>query len=192
MADAMVELGANVTVVSGPTNLEKSDRIQFVEVESAQDMLKHALQLADKANIFIATAAVADYRPVDNRVRKMKRREENVTIEMTRNADILAQVKQAYPRLYCVGFAAETNDIAINARLKLQNKNVQMMIANQVGLQDVGFNSDYNAAEIFFLNGSKSFAKMTKAKLAREICAFIATQYSEYNKQSNVSYLQNQ
>lgn len=190
IAQAALEAGADVTVITGPTHLHKNDRIHYVNVESSQQM--HAATLANCANadLFIAAAAVADYRPKNISMQKVKKHDENFSLKLTRTADILKDVKQAYARLFCVGFAAETENIIENALTKLRNKSLNMIIANQVGLPDQGFDSDYNAIEIITENSVISIGRARKAELARQIIENISKQLKLDTPQTNVTYIQ--
>ena len=189
LGDAFTEAGGQVTIVSGPTQLEKNDRIEYIDVETAEQM--HAAVMANIIghDIFVATAAVADYRPSNYHEQKIKKEDDELIIPLSRTADILKDIKEAMPGLFSVGFAAETENVTTNARIKLENKAVDMVIANQVGLPDQGFDSDYNAVEVLWLEGYQIIERSRKNLLARALVKLITTHYEKTNNKSNVSYL---
>lgn len=179
LAEAAVEAGARVTLVAGPVNLPTPARVQRVDVVSAMDMLA-ACEAALPADLFIASAAVADYRPANCAEQKMKKTpdsDDGMTLTLVRNPDILATLAEHPQRPWTVGFAAETHDLMNYAADKLQRKKLDLIIANDVSQSGIGFNSDDNAVTLIdrALN-SVSLPRASKAKLAREIIARIASQ----------------
>lgn len=189
LANACLQAGAQVTVISGPTHLAENNRIDYIQVETAQQMHAEVMKHADSTELFIAAAAVADYQPTRFAEQKIKKNSEQCSIELSRTADILKSVKQIRPNLFCVGFAAETENVIKNASLKLSNKSIDMIIANQVGLIDQGFDSEYNAVEIIWKDGKKSIPRSRKTALARILIAFIADYLKKEKTKSNVTYI---
>ncbi len=188
LADAALEAGAQVTVISGPTHLQENSRINYIQVETAEQMNQAAVTQCADANLFIAAAAVADYKPIKVADQKIKKNDATLSIEFERTADILQNIKQAHANLFCVGFAAETENLIEHASTKLQNKSIDMIIANQVGIEDQGFDSDFNAVEIISNKGITSVDRSRKTELARIIIKNIANQLKQ--EQTNVTYLQ--
>lgn len=190
LGEAFVDAGGQVTIISGPTQLPKSDRIKYVDVETAEQMHAAVMQHACDHDIFIAAAAVADYRPKHYHDQKLKKDLDQLTISLARTADILKDVRADNPDLFCVGFAAETENVHANAQLKLKNKSIDMIIANQVGLPDRGFDSDYNTVEALWHSDSYKIEHARKSVVARKLVSLITTHYeNSNNKNSNVSYI---
>ncbi|WP_341709017.1 bifunctional phosphopantothenoylcysteine decarboxylase/phosphopantothenate--cysteine ligase CoaBC [Halopseudomonas sp.] len=178
LAEAAAEAGARVTLVTGPVNLPTPARVQRVDVVSAQDMLD-ACQAALPADLFIASAAVADYRPdtcADQKLKKTPGSDDGMTLTLVRNPDILATLATSAQRPgCCVGFAAETQDVLGYARDKLQRKNLDLIIANDVSQSGIGFNSDDNAVTLIDRQlTSTSLPQASKQKLARDIISRLA------------------
>ena len=190
LADAALEAGAQVTVISGPTHLQENERINYVQVETAQQMHAAAMEYCSDADLFIAAAAVADYTPTNIAEHKIKKNDDSHTILLSRTPDILKEIKLAQPNLFCVGFAAETENLIEHASSKLRNKALNMIIANQVGLPNQGFDSDFNAVEIISNSNTVSLARGRKSELARLIIKNISDQLKKEASQTNVSYLQ--
>ena len=190
IADAALEAGAQVTVISGPTHLQENERINYVHVETTQQMHAAAMEHCADANLFIAAAAVTDYRPIKVADQKIKKEKDSISIQLSKTPDILKEIKLSQPNLFCVGFAAETENLIQHALEKLRKKSLNMIIANQVGLPDQGFDSNYNAVEIISNNNSVSLAKARKSELARLIIKNIADQLKKEASQTNVTYLQ--
>lgn len=197
IAEAAVEAGANVILVSGPVSLETLDRVTRINIESAADMETAVKEQIIAADIFIATAAVADYRPVTVQQDKIKKKEDRLTLELEKNTDILAMVKADYAKTFCVGFAAETQDLEGYARAKLKQKNIDMIAANLVGsaaTKTAGtFNSDTNELNVYWQGGDLKLELGSKTKLARQLVALIAQRYSsfEVNAGNNIISLKN-
>lgn len=184
IAEAAVEAGAKVILVSGPVSLETPDRVTRINVESAADMEAAVKEHIAETDIFVASAAVADYRPVTVQQDKIKKKDDRLTIELEKNTDILSMVKTDYAKTFCVGFAAETQDLEHYARAKLQQKNIEMIAANLVGsaaAKTAGtFNSDTNELNVFWQGGDLKLELGSKTKLARQLIALIAQRYSLY------------
>lgn len=175
LADAAVEAGAHVQVITGPTHCVKNPRVHYQAVETAAQMLNATMASISDADIFIASAAVADYAPLNIAAQKIKKQHAQLFIECEKTQDILKQVKHDYPDCFCVGFAAETDNLIDHAQNKLKQKSLDMVVANQVGISGQGFDSDYNAAEIIWPQGRESISKVRKSELARKIIHSIST-----------------
>lgn len=179
LAEAARDAGARVTILSGPVNLPAPEQVQVTRVESASDMLQAALNAQSACDIFIAAAAVADYRPVQVADQKIKKSGDQIQLSMIKNPDIVATIAQLDNKPFTVGFAAETQDVAEYARKKLINKNLDMIIANDVSGTDIGFNSDENAVVSFWGESQQAFPQMSKSALAKQLIELIALQYSK-------------
>ena len=182
IAHAAQQAGAKVILISGKTNLTPPQYIDFIEVYSAQDMfdavMKELKEKEPKIDIFIGTAAVADYRPIRSENQKIKKNQEIMTIELERTPDILAAVAQSSPRPFTVGFAAETQHIEKYALSKLNKKNLDMIAANQVGIPNQGFDSDNNMLQVFWRDGSIELPHASKIKLATQLIEIISKKLS--------------
>ena len=176
VAQAAAELGASVTLISGHVALDCPVNVTRINVESADDMLKATLTYAPAADIFIATAAVADYTPAAIADRKIKKSADTFVLEMRRTTDILATVSQQFPRLFTVGFAAETHDLMTYARGKLERKGLDMIAANSVA-DGKAFDQSTNALEVVWKDGHHSLPEMSKQQLAHDLIALIAQRY---------------
>ena len=178
LAEAAAEAGAQVTLVCGPVHLATPDRVQRVDVNSARDMLA-ACEAAMPCDILIAAAAVADYRPelsAEHKLKKDPSSEEGLTLKLIRNPDILATLAQRADRPFSVGFAAETQNLLEYATRKLHDKNLDLIVANDVANSAIGFNSDDNAITVIDRQQQQtSFAQTSKSKIARQLIAFIAS-----------------
>ncbi|WP_369916603.1 bifunctional phosphopantothenoylcysteine decarboxylase/phosphopantothenate--cysteine ligase CoaBC [Xanthomonas sp. NCPPB 3005] len=174
LAAAAARQGASVVLVSGPVHLPTPDGVQRIDVRSAAQM-REAVLGALPADIYIGTAAVADYTPRQVAAQKIKKSGEMLTLELVRTPDILAEVAaQTQALKLVVGFAAETHDIERYARGKLNDKHLDLIIANQVGVAGNGFESDQNAATAYWQQGARSFPAVSKAQLAEQLLALIA------------------
>lgn len=176
LAEAAMEAGADVTLISGPVHISPPERVKVVPVISAEEMLEAALSTAAEADLFIAAAAVADYRPIQKADHKLKKQSasRHYTLELEENPDIVASVAQQQPRPFMVGFAAETQDLERYAREKLLRKGLDLVIANNVAEPGIGFNSDDNEVLLVSEDVSLPLLKMTKPGLARHIIAHLA------------------
>ena len=175
LAQAARDQGATVILISGPTQLAKPEDVTFVAVESAQDMLEASLKTGSSADYFIATAAVADYRPTIASEQKLKKQnaDHGLTLELTQNPDILTTMSNQHPHAIHVGFAAETQDLILHAQDKLKRKGVHMIIANDVSNTDIGFNSDNNQVSLITSGGVEDLPLLSKQQLARQLIAAI-------------------
>jgi phosphopantothenoylcysteine decarboxylase / phosphopantothenate---cysteine ligase len=179
LAAALTHRGALVTLVTGPTTLSPPAVVEVVKVETALEM--HAAVLARVADctLFVATAAVADYRPADCAAQKRKKDAETLTLELVRTPDILAEVAAREAPPFTVGFAAETELVETHARAKLLNKKLNMIAANQVGGVLGGFEREDNALTVLWHGGSQTLPLMSKTSLARELADLIAEHYRD-------------
>jgi len=174
IARAAQEAGADVTLVCGPVQLDTPRHVRRINVDSAQQMHDAVLPLAPVQHVFIATAAVADWRPASYAQRKIKKGGTHAApaLELAENPDILAAVARLPQRPYCVGFAAETDDLAINAREKLKRKNVPLIVGN---IGPATFGRDDNALLLVDAHGERQLPSADKLTLARELVREIAS-----------------
>ena len=168
LAEAAVEAGAKVTLISGPVDLAPPERCQLRAVVSAEEMLRASLEAAADADIFIAAAAVADYRASTVAGQKIKKQGDQISISLQKNPDIVATVA-AQTDCFVLGFAAETQNIESYAKDKLASKNLNAIIANDVSRGDVGFNAEDNEVSWIDADSTTVFSKRSKAQLARDI-----------------------
>nr|WP_321459262.1 bifunctional phosphopantothenoylcysteine decarboxylase/phosphopantothenate--cysteine ligase CoaBC [uncultured Vibrio sp.] len=172
LASAAAQLGAKVTLVSGPVSLSSPVGVERINVASAQEMFDAVMEHAGSHDAFISCAAVADYRPEDIASQKLKKTEDNdqMLIKMVKNPDIVASVAaMTDKRPFTVGFAAETNDVETYARGKLVKKNLNMICANDVSVEGQGFNSNDNAMTLFWPEGELVLALESKHALSFRI-----------------------
>ena len=169
VARAAIDFGAEVTLISGPVNLETPSRLRRINVISAEQMREQVMQHVDTADIFISVAAVADYRPVQVASQKIKKNDEQTTITLVRNPDILAQVAASPNRPFTVGFAAETENLVDNAYNKLKAKNVDMIVANDVAGNEDVFDSEDNAVTLLYFRNeaNRNNDKVDQSTIAR-------------------------
>lgn len=175
LAEATAEAGAETILISGPVALAKPQRVTVIAVTSALEMHEAALREAAKADLFIATAAVADYRPKQVSEQKIKKSGDEMSLVLTKNPDIVADVAALQPRPITIGFAAETQDIETHARDKLKRKKLDLIIANNVADPNIGFNSEENEVLLVSAKRIETLPKRCKQQLARELIARIAT-----------------
>ena len=177
IAQAAAEAGAEVTLVSGPTAITPPERANTINVVSAQEM--HAAVMADIENqdIFIGVAAVADYRPIDQTDQKIKKDADEMTIKMIKNPDILADVAAHKNKPFCVGFAAETDNVVEYARSKLEKKKLDMIAANHVGGTETGFGTPDNAITLITDTDTVDLPRAHKQALARSLITQIAKHF---------------
>jgi len=177
LAEAATAMGAKVTLIAGPVSLKASDAITRHNVVSAQDMLDAVMEEVSENDVFISVAAVADYRLEEVQDHKIKKNADNMQLSLIKNPDILKTVAKLKNRPFCVGFAAETNDVEEYARGKLTRKNLDMIAANQVGQADNPvFGSDTNALEVFWTadDGHRSIPSGSKQQVASQLLELIA------------------
>jgi phosphopantothenoylcysteine decarboxylase/phosphopantothenate--cysteine ligase len=178
VAAAAAEAGASVLLISGPVSLETPARVRRIDVESAAEM--HAAVMNDIADIdiFISVAAVADYRPASVAQQKLKKTAATLSLELTPNRDILADVAALPDAPFTVGFAAETQALESNARDKLLAKKLDMIAANAVGQQQ-GFDQEDNALHVLWAQGEQSLPLASKSRLSRQLLAVIAERFED-------------
>ncbi len=173
IADALLREGAEVTLVSGPVSLEAPPGARLIRVQTALEMHQACLRAINDADLFIACAAVADYRPSERASQKIKKDADTLTLDLVRNPDILADVAALPQRPFCVGFAAETNDLERHAEAKRRAKGVDLIAANRVG-DGEGFEVDENALLLVWDGGSSSLPRQPKQRLAEQLVSFIS------------------
>jgi phosphopantothenoylcysteine decarboxylase / phosphopantothenate---cysteine ligase len=177
VAQAAREAGAEVVLVAGPVNVPTPSGVRRVDVENAEGMLTAVLREVAEADIFISTAAVADYRPANPQDQKIKKTANTLDLNMERTADVLATVAARQVRPFVVGFAAETESVEQNARAKLLKKNLDMIAANEVGDNKV-FECEDNHLIVLWRNARRDLGHGTKLSLARELVRLIAESYA--------------
>jgi phosphopantothenoylcysteine decarboxylase/phosphopantothenate--cysteine ligase len=177
IARAAAAQGARVILVSGPVSLGEPHGVETVKVQTAEEMYNATHVHVSDADIFIAAAAVADYRPAVPFEQKIKKTEAEMSIALVRSPDILASVAALKNGPFTVGFAAETNDVEKYALAKLKNKGLDMIIANRVG-SDCGFDVDENTVEVFWNGGEHAFPTAAKTELASQIIELVADRYA--------------
>ncbi len=173
MATAALQAGAEVTLIAGPVSLEINKAVKRINVETAATMHTKVIENIDSCDIFIATAAVSDYRPKLMEAQKIKKDADQLTLCLIKNPDILADVAGRSVKPFCVGFAAETQNLEHYARKKLIDKNLDMIAANPVD-NGRGFDQDDNTLHVFWKDGDKAFATAPKTELARQLIQLIA------------------
>jgi phosphopantothenoylcysteine decarboxylase/phosphopantothenate--cysteine ligase len=178
VAEAAAMAGAQVILVSGPVHLQTPPGVERIDVESAVEMYEAVMSRIRKADIFIATAAVADYRAAQPAEQKIKKTQDTLTLELTRNPDILAEVAALCAhRPFTVGFAAETQDVLHYAEDKRRRKNLDLIAANQVGLPGSGFESEQNELHVLWEGGERVLPMADKTLLGQQLVALIAERY---------------
>ena len=195
IAEAAIEQGATVTLIAGPVHLATPEHSMRTDVQTAQQMYDAVMHNISEQDVFISTAAVADYRPTKPQNEKMKKTSAELSIALTRNPDILSSVAALDTAPFTLGFAAETHDIKNHALQKLQKKKLDMIAANQVGFsvdqqsneQDSGFNSEYNALHVFWQEPNSGESSLSfnetklelnrKTQLARQLIDLLANNY---------------
>ena len=171
IAEAALEMGAEVTLVSGPTALQAPAAAKTISVKSAQEMLKAVMAHVDNQDIFIGVAAVADYRPASHSKQKIKKSDSTLNIELVPNEDILAKVAALPKPPFCVGFAAESENLLEYAEQKRKRKNIPLIAAN-IATETLG--ADESTLTLLDNKGSHVLAKTSKLKLARGLLSHIA------------------
>lgn len=182
IAQAAARLGATVTLVAGPVNLPTPPDCKRIDVTTAEDMLNACQAEVPNTDIFVSTAAVADYRATNIADNKIKKSDNELTLTFTKNPDILATVSSRKDRPFCVGFAAESQNVEEYARTKLAKKNLDMIAANDITAAGLGFNSDKNALHVIWRTGDKKLPATTKNELAEQLLTIIAEQFLAMNK----------
>ena len=176
LAEAAVQEGAIVNLVSGPVVLAADKSINLFKINSASEMLEAVNTCMKSSDIFISCAAVADYKPSNYSDTKIKKENlDNLEINLEKNHDILSEVAEQFSSAYIVGFAAETSDVNSNAKKKLDSKNLNMIISNDVSDTSIGFDSDENEVHVITSNETIFIKKDKKIRIAREILNIIST-----------------
>lgn len=191
VAEAAANRGAKVILVSGPVNLETPAGVERVEVRSAEEMRRAVMERMADAGMVILAAAVADYRPVERRSEKIKKSAAPLAISLEPTADILAEVAKNKDRRIVVGFAAETDHVAENARKKLVSKNADLIVANDVTAEGAGFDRDTNVVTLFSRDGRDlALPKLPKSEVAQrildEVLRLRAVLHTPASRHSNV------
>ncbi|MFK8016767.1 MAG: bifunctional phosphopantothenoylcysteine decarboxylase/phosphopantothenate--cysteine ligase CoaBC [Gammaproteobacteria bacterium] len=183
IAQAAIELGADVTLIAGPVALTSPDEVERVDVESAQQMYEAVHERIADCDIFISAAAVSDYRAADIAVQKIKKNDDTMSIKLVRNPDILKSVGALDPPPFTVGFAAETNDVKAHALKKLHAKKLNMICANPVGEcaqgKPLGFDVDDNELLVLSAGAQVPLARASKHVVARELITLVATRFNQ-------------
>ena len=173
VAEATREAGAEVVLVSGPVNVATPPGVRRIDVETAEQMMNAVNEHVADTDIFIAAAAVSDYRPVQCASEKIKKTADSLTLALSRTTDILATVAARAPRPFVVGFAAETQNVERNALAKLEGKRLDMIAANQVG-DNLAFDCEDNALTVYWPGGKQDLGHAPKRQLAAALVSLIA------------------
>jgi phosphopantothenoylcysteine decarboxylase / phosphopantothenate---cysteine ligase len=177
IAQAAAAAGARVSLVAGPCSLPTPAGVERLDVETAEQMLDAVAARADGAQIFIASAAVADYRLAEVAQNKIKKSRDVMQLELVRNPDILGTVAGMSKPPFTVGFAAETDDMHAYAEDKRRRKNLDMIAANWVGRPGTGFDADENALEVLWEGGGVSLGPASKLQVAQDLVRLVAQHY---------------
>jgi phosphopantothenoylcysteine decarboxylase/phosphopantothenate--cysteine ligase len=170
IADAARDAGHEVTLISGPVNLDPPRSVHFISIFSSDEMYDAVHQHAHECDVLVMCAAVADYKPANVSARKIKKRNEGLRLDLILTRDILASLPKQDREFLIVGFAAETNDLEKNAQKKLRKKNCDIIVANDVSGSDSGMESDTNEVTIFFRSGEKEIlSRAPKKNIARDL-----------------------
>lgn len=170
LAKAAARRGDRVILISGPTNLDIPENVDFIPVESAEDMYHTVEKYISRSDIAIFAAAVADYRPANLEKQKIKKDSDTLTLELIKTKDILGSVRKIFNYTgTLVGFAAETNNVEENARKKLEKKGCDFLVANDVSRKDIGFDSNENEVFVLTKNGRQDLPKDSKEHLAEHL-----------------------
>jgi phosphopantothenoylcysteine decarboxylase/phosphopantothenate--cysteine ligase len=181
MAQAAAAAGAEVTLIAGPVHLATPQGVQRINVLTAEEMQQQAMAHIQSQHIFIGCAAVADYRVAKISEKKIASKQAQMDLSLVPNPDIIATLAQQVPRPFIVGFAAQTEQLLTNARKKLQSKNLDMIIANDVSQRDIGFDSEANAVTVLWGEQQQALAKTSKQNLAYQLIQMIKQVYEEEN-----------
>jgi len=170
IAEAAAIRGADVTIVAAKTTAAPPEGIRVIRVESAEEMLEAVLARYDEADIVVKAAAVADYRPVQRASSKIKKKDEQLVLELERTTDILKTLGERKKRQFLIGFAAETEQVEAYALDKLKRKNCDLIVANDVTAEGAGFNGDTNIVQVFGAEGLiTSLPLMSKREVADQL-----------------------
>lgn len=175
IAEAAIEAGHDVTLISGPVSLPQPDNARLVSVNSSDEMYEAVHDAVRDCDVLVMCAAVADYKPAKYSSQKLKKKSAAMSLELLATRDILASVANQDRSFLVVGFAAETENIAANAEKKLHEKNCDMIVANDVSTSEYGIESAENEVTIFFQNGeTKKISRVPKKNIARELVKIIS------------------
>ena len=175
IAEAAIEAGHDVTLISGPVSLRQPDDARLVSVNSSDEMYEAVHDAVRDCDVLVMCAAVADYKPAKYSPQKLKKKSAAFSLELLATRDILASVANQGRSFLVVGFAAETENIAANAEKKLHEKNCDMIVANDVSTSEYGIESAENEVTIFFQNGeTKKISRAPKKNIARELVKIIS------------------
>ncbi|MBB1290194.1 bifunctional phosphopantothenoylcysteine decarboxylase/phosphopantothenate--cysteine ligase CoaBC [Pseudoalteromonas sp. SR43-6] len=175
LAEAALQFGAKVNLISGPVTIKAPTGVNLINIESAEELLTESLTYAPQSDAFIGCAAVADYRAANIATQKMKKQGDELTLTLTKNPDVIAAIANlTQNRPYTVGFAAETQNVESYAKGKLQNKNLDMICANDVSKSGLGFNSDHNALTLYWHNEQLELPTTSKIEIARKVIEQLA------------------
>ncbi|UXS20803.1 bifunctional phosphopantothenoylcysteine decarboxylase/phosphopantothenate--cysteine ligase CoaBC [Staphylococcus delphini] len=178
IAEALQKVGAEVTLVTGPTSIEPPRHVEVVQVTTAEEMFQAVKQRFEQQDIIFKTAAVSDYTPVEPLPHKMKKQDGDVTVPFKRTQDILKYLGEHKTTQKLVGFAAETQNMESYAQDKLARKNADVIIANNVGDTSIGFSSDNNEVSLYFKDGTfETLQKGPKKKLAFQILSILESRW---------------
>lgn len=180
LAQAAAEAGAKTVLISGPTQLAAPECVEFIAVTTAQEMLEASMAQAFGCDLFIAAAAVADYRPAQVVEQKIKKScDDTMMLELVKNPDIVATVASLQNKPFTVGFAAESENLIAYAQQKLTRKNLDMVIANNISVVGIGFNADDNAVTLIDKTQQLEIGQRSKQQLARELISVLANKLNE-------------
>ena len=183
LAESAIESGAQVTLISGPVNIEPPSNCNHVAIKTAKEMYESVMHHIKGADVYIGTATVSDYSPAHINESKIKKDGRNaaMVLELKENQDILKSVSELEERPYVVGFAAETNNLIENAKKKLNNKNLDLIVANDVSDKEIGFDSDENEVTLITHEEKQLIQKQNKRKISKNIIEFISGRINEQN-----------
>ena len=189
IAEAALAEGHDVTLISGPVNLEAPRDAQLISVLTSDEMFEAVHRHADRYDICVLCAAVADYKPASVSPTKIKKRDEKFSLEVIPTRDILDSLGQQQDRQFIlVGFAAETDHVEENAMKKLREKNCNIIVANDVSSADSGMESDMNEVTILFRNGEKEkISRAPKKIIARELVKIFSKFVTKMFDKKNVT-----
>lgn len=181
LAEAAIDAGAIVTLITGPVDIESPMKCNTIPVETAKEMHEAVMHHVNKKDIYIGTAAVSDYRPARKNETKLKKDDKGspLILELVENQDILKSVSELDERPFVVGFAAETNDLIKNAKTKFKNKGLDLIVANDVSDKSIGFDSDDNAVTLITKSRNLVIEKESKRKIAKRIIKLIAEEIND-------------
>ena len=181
LAEAAIDAGAIVTLITGPVDIDPPMKCNTIPVETAKEMHEAVMHHVNKKDIYIGTAAVSDYRPARKNETKLKKDDKGspLILELVENQDILKSVSELDERPYVVGFAAETNDLIKNAKTKFKNKGLDLVVANDVSDTSIGFDSDDNAVTLITKRRNLAIEKESKRKIAKKIIKLIAEEIDD-------------